>query len=342
MSPRLLLTLRIIMPLIALGCLIFLPPWKLVGAWIQPLPSSVQAQVEEGLEYGFEGIIVYLDKASEKSQWYTAGWHNSQKKIPAKPDALFKIASIGKLYDAVAITRLIHNGKLLLDDTLSSLFPEFAPRIQYADKITVEMLIKHRSGLPNLTDTPNFWINPPKTAEESLERILDLPADFQPGTQYAYSNTNYLLLGLLIEKLCGMPSFTFIQAEFLEPLGLQQTYGSIHDSPMEQIMSGYYVGVEEDIKSTNYGSMIASAADVGSFVRALNDGSLFREGEAELYASLYEYGHTGLIPGYQSIAKYHPEVDAVVVQFTNTTNFDGYEWTLSEILYSRILKLLEE
>jgi hypothetical protein len=105
-------------------------------------------------------------------------------------------------------------------------------------------------------------------------------------------------------------------------------------------MSGYYVGVEEDIKTTDYGSMIASAEDVGIFLRALNDGSLFDEGEQEIYSSIYVYDHTGLIPGYQSIAKYHNDIDAVVVQFVNTTNFDGYNWTLSEIVYKRIVKIL--
>ena len=109
-------------------------------------------------------------------------------------------------------------------------------------------------------------------------------------------------------------------------------------------MSGYYVGIEEDIKTSDYGSkltsMIASAEDVGIFLRALNDGSLFDEGEQEIYSSIYVYEHTGLMPGYQSIAKYHKDIDAVVIQFNNTTNFDGYNWNLAEIVYNRIVKIL--
>ena len=75
-------------------------------------------------------------------------------------------------------------------------------------------------------------------------------------------------------------------------------------------------------------------------MRALNDGSLFDQGEQEIYSSIYVYEHTSLIPGYQSIAKYHEEIDAVVIQFTNTTDFNGYQWNLSEIVYSRIVKIL--
>jgi hypothetical protein len=78
---------------------------------------------------------------------------------------------------------------------------------------------------------------------------------------------------------------------------------------------------------------------VGIFLRALNDGSVFDEGEQEIYSSIYVYGHTGLVVGYQSIAKYHKDTDTIVIQFNNTTNFDGYDWNLSEIIYSRIVKI---
>jgi hypothetical protein len=86
--------------------------------------------------------------------------------------------------------------------------------------------------------------------------------------------------------------------------------------------------------------MLATAEDVGIFLRALNDGSLFDEREKEIYSSIYVYKHTGLVPGYQSIAKYHKDINTVVIQFNNTTNFDGYDWNLSKIIYSRIVKIL--
>jgi hypothetical protein len=105
-------------------------------------------------------------------------------------------------------------------------------------------------------------------------------------------------------------------------------------------MSGYYVGYDEDFKYDNVGLMLTTAEDVGIFLRALNDGSVFNEGEQEIYSSIYEYEHTGLIVGYQSIAKYHKDMDMVVIQFNNTTNFNGYEWNLAEIFYNRIVKIL--
>ena len=100
------------------------------------------------------------------------------------------------------------------------------------------------------------------------------------------------------------------------------------------------LALKTDFKTEDTGLMIATAEDVGIFLRALNDGSVFNEGEQEIYSSIYVYEHTGLLPGYQSIAKYHKDIDTVVIQFNNTTNFDGYDWNLAEIIYSRIVKIL--
>ncbi|MDX5437203.1 MAG: beta-lactamase family protein, partial [Pontibacter sp.] len=178
----------------------FFVPWVLVWAWILPLPDMVQGQVNEAVDHGFDGMIVYVDQAGQPPEFYAAGWHDRQNKIPADPHALFKIASIGKLYDAVAITKLVGAKRLALDKTLADYLPELVGRIENAEKITLRMMVQHRSGIPNLTDTPNFWTNPPKTSEEALARVLDLPANFEPGEDYEYSNTNYLLLSEIIGK----------------------------------------------------------------------------------------------------------------------------------------------
>ena len=333
--------LRIVLPVATIISLFFVP-WILVKAWILPQPDTVQEQVNETIGYGFDGAIVYVDQAGQPPGFYAAGWHERKNKVPADPHALFKIASIGKLYDAVAITKLVNNQRLSLDKTLADYFPDLVERIEYADEITLRMLVKHRSGIPNLTDTPNFWTDPPKSSEEALERVLDLPANFKPGEDYEYSNTNYLLISELIKKVLGYSHQQYIKEEVLAPLGLKNTFGSIHEVNMDDLMSGYYVGVEDDIKTVDYGSMVATAEDVGIFLRALNDGSLFDEGGQDIYSSLYEYEHTGLIPGYQSIAKYHKDIDAVVIQFMNTTDFEGNNWYLSEIMYNRIVKILRE
>ncbi|HKK44704.1 MAG TPA: serine hydrolase domain-containing protein [Balneolaceae bacterium] len=331
--------LRVVLPVGTVISLFFVP-WILVGAWLAPLPDTVQEQVNKAIDYGFDGMVVYVDEAGKPPAFYAAGWKNRENKIPADPHALFKIASISKLYNAVAIAKLVHEGRLSLDNTLTYYMPELAGRIENANKITLRMMVQHRSGIPNLTDTPNFWTNPPKNNKEALKRVLDLPADFEPGEDYEYSNTNYLLISEIIERVLGYSEFQYIKEKILNPLGLKNTFTSIHHVNMDDVMSGYYVGVDQDIKNVDYGSMVATAQDVGIFLRALNDGSLFDEGEQDIYSSIYVYNHTGLIPGYQSIAKYHKDIDTVVIQFVNTTNFDGYIWNLSEIIYNRIVKIM--
>lgn len=332
--------LRIAFILASIGSLYFVP-WILVKAWILPLPDTIQEQLDEAIGYGFDGMIVYVDQAGKPPEFYAAGWHDRKNKIPAYPQALFKIASITKLYIAVATAKLVKEGRLSLDKTLAEYFPELAGRIEYSDKISLRMMLQHRSGIPNFIDHPDYWIKPPKNRQETLEYALDLPADFEPGEDYGYSNTNYMLIEDLIDKTLGYPHQQYIKEEILNPLGLKNTFGSLSEVDIDDVMSGYYVGVDEDFKYENTGLMIATAEDVGIFLRALNDGSVFNEGEQEIYSSIYVYEHTGLLVGYQSIAKYYKDLDMVVIQFNNTTNFDGYDWNLAEIIYSRIVKILK-
>ena len=339
-------TTRILRLVLAIGTLtsLFFVPWILVKAWILPLPDTVQEQVNEAIGYEFDGMIVYVDEAGKPPAFYTAGWKNREYKIPADSKALFKIGSISKLYVAVAVAKLVNEKRLSLDKTLADYLPELVGRIENADKITLKMMVQHRSGIPNYTDY-GFWENPPNSKKETLELALDLPANFEPDEDYGYSNTNYLLIGEILDKTLGHTHRQYIKKEILIPLELDNTYSLLSEVDLEDVASGYYVGYEEDMKLAydfvgTSGSMVATAEDVGIFLRALNDGSVFDEGEQDIYSSIYVYEHGGLLPGYQSLAEYHKDIDAVVVQFVNTTNFDGYDWNLSEIIYSRIVKIV--
>ena len=317
-------------------------PWILVKAWILPLPNTVQEQVDQTLGYGFDGVIVYVDEAGKPPAIYTAGYHDSAKLIPAKPNALFKIASISKLYVAVAITRLANENRISLDKPLTDYFPELSDRVENAGKITLRMMVQHRSGIPNFTDNPEYWKNQPNTDIDVLKYALDLPANFEPNKDHGYSNTNYLLLSRIIEQATGGSRQDYFKKEILIPLGLNNTYGSINEVNIEDVMSGYYVGIDKDFKNEDSGMMLATAEDVGKFVRALNDGSLLNEQEMEIYTSLYEFNHGGLAAGYQCLAEYHKDIDAVVVQIMNTTDFEGYQWNLLEITHSRVVKILSK
>lgn len=349
---RIIQVLRVIMPCIGIFCLVAFSPWDGIWAWLTPLPETVQEQVDDAVDHGLVGIIVYVDKAGEPPAFFTAGWKNREKKILADPQSLFKIASIEKLYIAVAVTKLVNEQRLSLDDTLADHFPDLVGRIENAEAITLRLMLQHRSGIPNFTDTPGYWENPPASSEAAFELALDLPANFEPNGDYGYSNTNYFLLAKLIEKVVGYSPFRYIEEQILIPLKLNNTYASIDEVDEDDVMSGYWVGYEPDLKNEPHGSMIATAQDVGIFLRALNDGSLLNDDEQAIYSSVYEYEHTGLIPGYYSIARYHEDIDTTVVQFVNTGGgtplvplFDtagGTRVMVANVVYNRIVEILRE
>ena len=133
-----------------------------------------------------------------------------------------------------------------------------------------------------------------------------------------------------------------IKEEILIPLELNDTYSLLSEINLDDLTSGYHIGWDMDVKQNNYiipgGSMIATIKDVGVFLRALIDGSLLNKQEQEIYSSIYKYEHTGLLPGYQSIARYNEDIDAVVILFINTS---GNSWSKTESVYKKIVKAIK-
>lgn len=334
------------MAIVALVCFLIFPPWSIVWAWLQPLPDSVQEQVDGATAHGLDGIIVYIDQEGQNPEMYAAGWKDRENKILLSPDDLFRIASISKLYIAAAAVKLVEDDSLSLERTLAEYLPELRNRIENADEISLRMLIQHRSGIPNFTDSPNLdWGKTYENPDDHLQLVLDEPATFKPGQKYGYSNTNYLLLAKIMDKKLGYSHHLFIKNEILIPLELQNTfywYKEV-DNP-ERLASGYVIGYDgNDVRELDHitpgGNMVATAEDVGIFLRAMIDGDLFTEKERDIYTSVYPYNHTGLVPGYQSWATYSPEQNAVVVQFVTTSG--GYSWEISNIIHGRIFEILE-
>ncbi|MCB8946146.1 MAG: beta-lactamase family protein [Ardenticatenaceae bacterium] len=351
---RALRILRIVMPLVAIIIVIVVAPLDLVPAWIAPLPDTVQAQVDEAIDDGLDGIIVYVDQAGETPQFYAAGLENKETQQPADPHALFRIGSISKLYMATAVAKLTSNGRLSLDKTLADYLPDLADRIENADQITLRMMVQHRSGIPNFTDAAGWdWFAPQTDSNEALALVLDKPADFAPDARTSYSNTNYLLIGRILDNTLGYSHHQYIEDEILAPLGLTHTFSLLSQVEYDDVVSGYWYEYDDDLRQLDHvipgGSMIATAEDVGIFLRALNDGTLLNDDEQAIYTSIYEYGHEGWVPGYHSIARYYEDIDTVVVQFVNTTGGDtwgtanivgGKATAVATIIYNRIVRIL--
>jgi CubicO group peptidase (beta-lactamase class C family) len=331
---------RTLRPLTALVVVLVLSGCTLI---LQPPAASIDAELGRAIDLGFDGIIVHVNQAGS-TESYSAGWNDRENLEPADPDSLFKIASISKLYIAAATTMLVADGTLSLDGTLNDFLPGVSPRIENAADITLRMLIQHRSGIPDFIWHPDYPFEPLTDNADTYQYFLDRPADFEPGSRYSYSNTNYFLIGEILDDVLGYSHHQYIRDEILTPLGLSNTYLLLSEADLDDVMSGYIVGYETDFRYQEHiqpgGSMVATAEDVAVFVRALVDGTLFTPEEQAIYTSVYEYGHTGWVAGYTSIVRYHSDIDAVVVQFVNTSSGQLF-WLDLERVYERVVRVLE-
>jgi CubicO group peptidase (beta-lactamase class C family) len=251
----------------------------------------------------------------------------------------------------VAATKLINKQLLSLDDTLTELLPELTEKIKNPDKFTVRSLLKIYFNTPAFYEIVK---NPILYNTESLQEIYSLfpynSYDFDSAIEFNYHNINTLLVAEIFLRKLGYDYRQYIKNEILIPLKLDKTYNMVSDVDLEKVENGNLLKFSKKMNHLDFiipgYSMVASAEDLGKFLRALNDGVLLNEEEQIILSSIYNNEHTeGLIRDYQSIAKYHKNIDAVVVQFSNTTNYDSQRKSkiiYNRIIYNRIIKILRK
>lgn len=166
------------------------------------------------------------------------GMANAEWSIPVTPDAKFRLGSITKQFTAMAVLLLAEEGKLSVDDPVRRHWSE-APAA-WRD-ITVHQLLTHTSGIFNYTALPAYVRNmrQGKSPAEILKQLEDRPLEFAPGTQMKYSNSGYLLLGLIIEKVSGMSYAEFVRQRIFLPLGMHDTGYDSDTTVIPRRASGY-------------------------------------------------------------------------------------------------------
>lgn len=172
---------------------------------------------------GFNGGILVAKKGRIIFEDYH-GYFDIRKKDPLTKHSAFHLASVSKTFTAMAVLKLHELGKLNLDDNLKKYFPEFP-----YDSITIRMLLSHRSSLPNyiyFMQELGWDTHRPCSNEDMLNYIIKFKPPLQgtPGKHFTYCNTNYALLGLIIEKASGQSYAHFLQETFFTPLGMKDTY----------------------------------------------------------------------------------------------------------------------
>ncbi|HEY8742765.1 MAG TPA: serine hydrolase domain-containing protein, partial [Chloroflexota bacterium] len=205
------------------------------------------------------------------------GLANLELQVPVAPHMVFRLGSITKQFTALAILMLLEAGKLALDEPLTTLLPEYpAP----SHVVTVEHLLTHTSGIKNLTSMPELvplW-RKDMTLPELIDLFKDLPLEFTPGDRYAYSNSGYLLLGAIIERLSGVSYEQFLRERIFEPLGMVHTAYDHTERIVAGRVSGYQKG-KDGLENAPYLSMTQPHA-AGALMSSVDDLALW---DAALY-----------------------------------------------------------
>ncbi|MES5957248.1 serine hydrolase [Bacillus fungorum] len=304
--------------------------------------NSVKQAMRDTLHLGFPGILVKTYEGGKK--WgYAAGVANLSTKKPMKTDFRFRIASVTKTFTATVVLQLAGENRLNLDDSIEKWLPGVIQGNGYdAKQITIRQILNHTSGIAEYSRTKeaDFFKNRNKsfTAEDLVKLGLSLPPDFAPGKGWSYSNTGYVLLGILIEKVTGNSYAEEIENRIIEPLELSNTFlpGNSSVIPGTNHARGYFQpdGASELKDITYYnpsigssaGDMISTADDLNKFFSYLLSGKLLKEqqlkqmlttvptGSAEIVGyglGIYEtrlpngvsiWGHSGGIPGFSTFA----------------------------------------
>lgn len=311
---------------------------------VAKLDSFINILSSKGLAMGSltiskNGIIKY-----QKAIGYSLV--SSDKKVIADINTKYRIGSATKMFTAVMVFQLIEEGKINLDQKLKIYFPD----LPNADKITIQNMLYHRSGLHDYTHDTNFtdWMDKPKSHEELLKIIKEKGSDFEPGSDAYYCNSNYLLLGYIIEKVCKMPYADALRKRIISKLNLKATYfgKSININNNEGASYKYSDNNWVKQKETDLsihggaGAIVSTPTDMVKFINALFANKLVSKTSLakmetiiddygmgmfpNKYGDKPSFGHNGRIEEFYSALWYFPNEK---LSFAYCTNGIGYPRT---------------
>lgn len=225
-------------------------------------------------------VIVVVDGEPVLRKGY--GLANAETGAAITPDMIFRIGSVTKQFTAVAILQLVQQGKVRLDDPITKYVPDLDTRGQ---TITIEHLLTHTSGLPNYTALPGFTdMNQRRFSPREIVALVDdQPLDFEPGAQMKYSNTGYVLLGMVIEQASGQSYADYVREHVFEPAGMKDTRYGGSNFPTDRHVRGFEAakgGAFGDARPLDMSQPFAAGAiestvdDLWSWTRSLGEGKL--------------------------------------------------------------------
>ena len=325
--------------------------------------EQVLSAAQSLVDGGYPAALTAVRDKDGNTIGAAAGTGNLETGEAPPLDGEVRIGSNTKTFVAVVILQLVQEGKITLDEPIETYLPGLIHGEGIdSSKITVRQLLQHTSGLPEYTDTvpgetdifqirDNYY-----STRDLLDVALSKPAAFEPGSQFKYTNTNYIVLSLLAEKVTHRPLAEQITKRITEPLGLNHTY---YPNPGEEEIRGTHPhgyhrnsqGELEDItrkdpsEAGGAGAMISTPSELNKFFQAVLDGTLLSQdsiaemkktvdaGQPETGVDHYglgiistslscggtAWGHAGSIPGYTTFNGVGPDGTAVTVTVTALT-----------------------
>lgn len=324
--------------------ILFIPLLSITAALAAP-PDAPTAKMDEYVsafaqQDRFMGSIL-VAKGGQVLIAKGYGLADREFAAPNTTDTKFRLGSLTKQFTAAAILQLQQQGKLSVDDLVSKYIPKSPPAWK---DITIQELLSHTSGIPNYTSFPDYKEQErlPTTPLKLIQRFIDKPLDFAPGTKFSYSNSGYVVLGYIVQKVSGESYESYLKHNILDPLDLQSTGYDRAAKILKSRASGYVPHGAQLINSDFIDMSVPFAA--GALYSTVNDlyrwdRALYTEkvlpkpalekmftpsqgdyGDGWFITKLFDHKietHTGGINGFAAYIARYPDDDACIVVLAN-------------------------
>ena len=320
----------------------------------EPAPPAIQPRIDSLMQQlairdkMYAGVAASRNGELVHNQAYGYAAIKGGDTLAADHTTPYRIGSITKTFTATLFMQLVEKDQISLSTKLSAFYPD----MPNADSITMEHLLRHQSGLHNYTRDSIFGQseNLMRTKQEMLAHFRDTEPEFQPGEQFQYSNTNYVLLGYILEDITGKRYPELLQQRIVQPLGLARTYFS--DSTLREGEARSFKwtgrtwkrqGLTHPSVTHGAGGIVSTPSDLVAFYRGLFEGQLVDTQSLNRMTSMKEgisqknryglgllqmpfrqksgYGHTGGVDGYAAQAGYFPKDSVAFAITANALNY---------------------
>jgi CubicO group peptidase (beta-lactamase class C family) len=335
------------------------PPSPIPDDFVSKAEALIQRYVDDG---GFQGVVL-VRSAGVTLIRKAYGWSNAEWGVSVTPAAKFRIGSITKQFAAVAVLQLEEQGQLSLIDPITRFYAE-APA-EWSN-VTIENLLRHTSGIFEYTQLPAFQTRLPQTPAEIIASVHDRPLAFAPGTRFEYSNTGYVLLGLIVERASGLSWAEYVRHNILDKAGLRDIGYDRTERILAQRAAGYrgdgihLINADFVDMTLPYsaGALYSTADDLDRWFEALEQGQVITPASFQKMTTPglgnYGYGlgisqfngtpaytHTGGIHGFATAMMRSPSLryTAVILSNIETAPSNDLRSLIGQLALGRTLTL---